>query len=145
MLDPVLGDHHLVVADFSQETVLGINLPRVVSPEARKYNLKVNRIREPYIAHTETSFKQAKVLKRLREIDRTATLPLSEEAKAVLEKIDKVMEGYMLRAEKKCRKLYFNHYNFSPTVKLWLDRCHSYRALIWLMNKLKELNTTNLK
>ena len=30
-------------------------------------------------------------------------------------------------------------------MKLWLDRCHSYRALIWLKNKLKELNTTNLK
>ena len=30
-------------------------------------------------------------------------------------------------------------------MKLWLDRCHSYRALIRLTNKLKELNTTNLK
>ena len=68
-----------------------------------------------------------------------------EEAKAALEKIDKVMEGYMIREENKCRKLYSNHYKFSPTVKLWLDRCHSYRALIWLKNKLKELNTTNLK
>ena len=88
--------------------------------------------------------KQAKV-ERLREINRTATLPLLEEAKAALEKIDKVMEGYMIWAEKKCRKIYFNHYKFSPTVKLWLDRCHSYRALIRLTNKLKELSTTNLK
>ena len=30
-------------------------------------------------------------------------------------------------------------------MKLWLDRCHSYRALVRLTNKLKELNTTNLK
>ena len=64
-----------MVADFSEDTVLGINLPRVVAPEARKLNSQVDRIRKPYIEHTETSFKQAKVLERLREINRTATLP----------------------------------------------------------------------
>ena len=143
--DPDLGNHRPVVADFSQDLVLGVNLPRIVSPKARKLNSKVDRIQEPYIKHTEISFRQDKVLERLREIDRTVTLPLLKEEKAVLEKIYKVMKGYMVRAEKKCRKLYSNHYEFSPTVKLWLDRCHLYQALIRSTNKLKELNTKNLR
>ena len=64
--DRVLGNHWPVVADFIEATVLGINLPKVLAPEARKLNSKVDRIREPYIEHTETSFKQAKILEHLR-------------------------------------------------------------------------------
>ena len=109
------------MADFVQSTVLGLNLPRVVAPEARRLNSKIDRIREPYIETLENSFKKAQVLERLREIKRTATYPLNKEAAAALEKIDKEMEGYMLHAKKKCRKFYGNHYDFSPTVKLWLD------------------------
>ena len=108
-------------------------------------NSKIDRIREPYIEMLENSFKEARVLERLREIKKTATYPLNEEAAAALEKIDKEMEGYMLHAEKKCRKFYANHYDFSPTVKLWLDRCHSYRALIKIKLKMEELKTTNPK
>ena len=51
----------------------------------------------------------------------------------------------MLHAEKKCRKFYANHYEFSPTVKKWLDRCHSYRALIRLQLKMEECQTSNVR
>ena len=51
----------------------------------------------------------------------------------------------MLYAEKKCRKFYANHYEFSPTVKKWLDRCHAYRALIKLKLKMEELQTSNVR
>ena len=46
----------------------------------------------------------------------------------------------MLQAEKDCRKLYANHYDFSPNVKLWLDKCHSYQALIKLQNKFEKIS-----
>ena len=120
-------------------------MPRVVAPDARRLNFKIDRIRKPYIKNLENLFKEARVLERLREIKRTATYPLNKEAAAALEKIDKEMEGYMLHAKKKCRKFYANHYDFSPTVKLWLDRCHLYKALIKLKLKMEELNTTNPK
>ena len=64
--DPSLGDHRPVVTDFIQSSVLGLNLPRVVAPEARRLNSKINRIREPYIETLENSFKEARVLERLR-------------------------------------------------------------------------------
>ena len=62
-----------------------------------------------------------------------------------MEKIDREMEAQMLQAEKKCRKFYANHYEFSPTVKKWLDRCHSYRALIRLQLKMEECGTSNVR
>ena len=73
--DPSLGDHRPVVADFIQSSVLGLNLPRVVAPEARRLNSKIDRIREPYIEMLENSFKEARVLERLWEIKRTTTYP----------------------------------------------------------------------
>ena len=51
----------------------------------------------------------------------------------------------MLKAEKGCQKLYANHYEFSPPVKLWLDRCHSYRALIRLNMEMRDKKTRNPK
>ena len=83
------------------------------------------------------------MLERLKEIKRTATYPLSQEAADALEKIDREMEAQMLHAEKKCQKFYANHYEFSPTVKKWLDRCHSYRALIRLKLKMEQCQQFN--
>ena len=86
-------------------------------------------------------FKKYKVLERLREIEKTATFPVSREAKAALEKLDKEISKLMLTPEKECRQLYTNHYDFSPDIKLWLDKCHSYRALIKLQCKFKKIGS----
>jgi len=50
------------------------------------------------------------------------------------------MTKLMLDAEKKYRKLYAAHYEFSPQVKCWLDRCHAYKNLIKLERKRIELD-----
>ena len=63
-------------------------------------------------------FKKYKVLERLKETAQTATFPVSQEAEQALEKLDKEMSKLMLQAEKNCRKLYSNHYDFSLDVKL---------------------------
>ena len=55
------------------------------------------------------------------------------------------MTNLMLSAEKNCRKMYSNHYQYSPPVKAWLDRCHSYRALIQMKVKMKKKGTINPK
>ena len=143
--DLCLGDHRPVVVDFSQASILGVKLPRVVAAEARRLNSKIDRVREAYIDRLEASFKESRILERLREIKRTATYPLSKEAAEALEKIDREMEAHMLHTEKKCRKFYANHYEFSPTVKKWLDRCHSYRALMRLQLKMEECRTSNIR
>ena len=81
----------------------------------------------------------------MKKIAHEQSYPISYEAKEALEMIDKEIMGLMLSAEKHCRKMYANHYQFSPPVKLWLDRCHSYRALIQMKTKVKEKGTINPK
>ena len=63
---------------------------------------------------------------------RSANYPVLEEAAKALEGMDQLMESLMLTAEKKCRKLNAGHYEFSPQVKEWLDRCHAFCALLRL-------------
>ena len=119
--DPQLGDHKPVIAEFTQESVLGFRLPQVVPSKACRLTSKVQRICQKYIDNLEGIFKKYKVLESLREIKEAATFPASREAKAALEKFDKEMLKLMLMAEKDCRQLYANHYNFSLDVKLWLN------------------------
>ena len=90
-------------------------------------------------------FRKHKVLERLKEIAQTASFPASKEAEVALEKLDKEMSKLMLTAEKDCRKLYACHYEFSPDVKLWLDKCHSYRALIRLNLKYEQIGSRDPK
>ena len=71
---------------------------------------------------------EIQVLERLKELEQTATFLMSQEAKLAMEALDIEMSKLMLQAKKGCRKLYANHYDFSPDVKLWLDKCHSYSA-----------------
>ena len=42
---------------------------------------------------------------------------VAEEAKDVLEELNQLMTKLMLESEKKCRKFYASHYEFSPQVK----------------------------
>ena len=53
--------------------------------------------------------------------------------------------SFMLKAEKGCLKLYKNYYKFSPPVKMWLDQCHLYWALIKLNMEMRDKRTRNPK
>ena len=141
--DGSLGDHRPVVADFSQRSVLGTNLPKVVPVTARRLNSKVARIRDNYTKRLEESFRKNNIIPRLQRIEKDVTFPASENVEMELERIDQEMEEMMLSAERSCRKLYAAHYDFSPTVQFWLKRCHAYRALIKLKGIMEEVGSNN--
>ena len=143
--DGSLGDHRPVVADFSQRSVLGTNLPKVVPVKARRLNSKVPRIRESYIKSLEEAFQKRDILSRLQRLEKDASFPASADVKEALERIDNEMEEMMLASEKSCRKLYAGHYEFSPTVQHWLKRCHAYRALIKLSDAMDKAGTRSPK
>ena len=139
--DGSLGDHRPVLADFSQQSVLGINLPRIVMAKARRLNSKVPRIRDEYVKNLEEAFQKGSILERLQKVQQDASFPASAEVSEALERIDREMENMMLASEKSCRKMYACHYEFSPTVQFWINRCQAYRELIKLRGKMDELNT----
>ena len=59
--------------------------------------------------------------------------------------MDRLTTSIMLYAKKRCRKLNSVHYEFSPKVKEWLDRCHTLRVLLRLQTGKKVRNKGNVK
>ena len=59
--DPQLGDHRPVMAEFTQESVLGARLPRVVPHKARRLTSKVKRICQKYVDNLEGMFRKYKI------------------------------------------------------------------------------------
>ena len=44
----------------------------------------------------------------------------------MLEQLDQVIVELMLLSVQKCRNICAAHYEFSPVIKEWLDRCHAF-------------------
>ena len=137
-----LGDHRPVMMDVTIASILGRNLPKIVPPRARRLSAKIPRIREEYIKLLEKSFEQHGIFDRLVKLSNETESSVSLQAKSALNELDKLMTRLMLEAEKKCRKVYACHHDFSPEVKGWLDRCHAYRQLISLRKKMEALGTS---
>ena len=72
-----MGDHRPVLADFTQALVLGINLPKIEHPAARRLTSKVNCICNKYVKDLEKLVEKAKILERLEAIHKDAADKLS--------------------------------------------------------------------
>ena len=107
-------------------------MKNIVPVQARQLNTKNQRAREAYIKELELLYQEHRVWDKLVQAGKSANYPVSVEASKALEGMDQLMESLMLAAENKCRKLNAGHYEFSPQVKEWLDRCHAFRALLRL-------------
>ena len=143
--DAELGDHRPVVANLSKKSILGVEGPRIKPQAARRLNAKVKRMRQKYIDTLEEAFQKHRVLDKIKRLEtETQNGELSTEARAALNKIDKQITELMTCAEKRCRMLFKNDYEFSPNVRYWIERGRAIRALIKL--KLgRECNAGNVK
>ena len=137
--DPELGDHRPVAVNISKKSLLGTQGPRIKPPAARRLNSKVKRIRQKYIDRLEEQFRRHRVLEKLTELEVQAKKEeLSTEAKEALEKLDILITALMTNAENKCRKKYKTDDDFSPEVRLWIEKGRAIRAIIHL--KLQNYN-----
>ena len=120
-------------------------MKNIVPVQARRLDTKNQRAREAYIEKLQLLYQEHGVWDKLVHAKKSSNYPVSKEAASALEKMDQLMEGLMLAAEKKCRKLNAGHYEFSPEVKEWLDRCQAFRALLRLKSGKKVRNEGNVK
>ena len=95
-----MEDHRPVMTDFTEASLLGVNLPCIVQPTARRLNFQVSRIQDKYIIDLEEKFERCQILERLTSIAQEQSYPISQEAVEALEEIDKEMTKLMLSAEK---------------------------------------------
>ena len=115
--DGSLGDHRPAVADLTMGSVLGKHMKNIVPVQARRLNTKNQRAREAYIEKLQLLYQEHGTWDKLVQAEKSSNYPVSKEAAKALENMDRLMEGLMLAAEKKCRKLNAGHYEFSPEVK----------------------------
>ena len=62
-----------------------------------------------------------------------------------MEELDRLMVELMRLLERKCRNICAIHYEFSPVIKEWLDRCHAFRQLLRLKLGKTVGNSANIK
>ena len=66
--DADMADHPPNQANFTQALLLGVNLPYLVYPAARRLNSQVAIIRYKCIKDSEEKFRQGQFLERLKKI-----------------------------------------------------------------------------
>ena len=54
------------MADFTEASLLGVNLPHIVQPAAQRLDSQVARIRDKYIEKLKEKFERCQVLERLK-------------------------------------------------------------------------------
>ena len=142
--DPELGDHGPVTANISNTLLLGMNSLKIKSSTGRRLNFKVKRIRRNYIDKLEEEFRKHGVPEWLATLEGGADEGVSKEARKALERLDSHITEPITCAEKQCRMLHKNDYDFIPKVKHWLEKGRAIRALI--RYKLgREYNIANMK
>ena len=141
--DPELGDHRPVVVNITKTSTLGVSGPKIKPSVSSRLNSKIKQIQQKYIVKLKKVFRKHRILERLATLEERADEKFSKHAKVALENLDSHITALVTNAEKQCRMLYKNHYDFSPNVKYWLKKGRALRALIRL--KLgKEGNIANV-
>ncbi|KAL7528178.1 hypothetical protein ACHAWF_002465, partial [Thalassiosira exigua] len=97
-----VGDHRLFIVDFSRRSFLGLRSRRVVRPQARRLNNKIEGAREEYVDKLEDHLKHHNISPKLVKAHRDA--PHSRAAQEEVNKLDKLSKDLMTNAERKCRK-----------------------------------------
>jgi len=128
--DAHVGDHRLVIVDFSMKSVLGTNLKRIIPLKARRLNSKIPRLRNAYNNRLEDLCSEHRILPKIQQLQQEATYPATWAEKDAMEKLDNVLEQFMTNSEQKCRHFYIGQFEYSPEIQAWVDKCHAYKWLI---------------
>jgi len=117
-----VGDHRLIVVDFSSVSVIGMDFPNIVRPEARNLHCNSERIRDNYNKILDQLCHRHRMYERMKEIYDMAGVVSASEFQVLINKWDTDLEQYMKAAEKRCRKILSNRIPWSPIVGMWLKR-----------------------
>ncbi|KAL7523442.1 hypothetical protein ACHAWF_000524 [Thalassiosira exigua] len=98
-----VGDHWLFVVDFSMRSFLGGLQPRrVVRPQARRLNNRIEGAGEEYVDKLEDHLERHNISPKLVKAHRD--VPHYRAAQEEVNKLDKLSEDLIKNVERKCRK-----------------------------------------
>jgi hypothetical protein len=122
-----IGDHHLLVIDFSTADMIGMSCPMVVKSASRRLNTKIPSVATEYVRILEEKVSHwlIKHMGAAHRKSRSRAL-----ATVHFNRLDRELGQYMRYAEKKCRKIKSGPILFSPIVSLWIGHTQFYRSLL---------------
>ena len=139
-----IGDHRIHVIDFSSQSIIGDNLPRVTKRSGRKLQWKVPPTSRKYtrdLVRVSRANKLDKKAIRLRNPDNFAT---SEEYRIARESFDRVHCQLQLHCESRCRKYKLDKLEWSPRITEIGLRLRIYKWIVGFKRG-KKCNIQNLE
>ncbi|KAL7544600.1 hypothetical protein ACHAWF_007971 [Thalassiosira exigua] len=123
-----VGDHHLFAVDFTRRSFLGLQPRRIVRPQARRLNNRIEGAGETYVEKLEDHLERHKLSPELVKAHRDA--PKSKSAQDEVNRLDKLSEDLMKNVERRCRKIKNGRIPLSPESSVRILRCQVYRSLL---------------
>ena len=118
------GNHSLLWADITYNSVLGHNPPLPHVPAARRLKLHDSKVTKRYLKEYENLTTQHNLRARQFRLEASTTYgtPLTEAQTLEADAIDTLRTKCMLQAEHKCRKLHMGGVQFSPALDTLLKQ-----------------------
>lgn len=117
-----VGDHRLLVIDFTLQSIIGSSPRKVIRPAARRLNTRIPQVLQKYTTNLETLFTRHKVVERLEHLSRPSPHKSAADVEEALQRLDTESANLMRAAEKRCRKLKSGLIPFSPDAVKWIRR-----------------------
>ena len=133
-----IGDHRLFVLDFTSDSVIGSDFPRVQRAPARKLNSASERLRSNYNAVLNQLCDRHKMFDKLVAIKQIMPSMTVSEFQLAMNRWDGELTDYMRASEKRCNQYRQCHIEWSPIVGSWLRRR-------WLLNRVRRYLDGNVK
>ena len=111
-----VGDHRLHVIDFSSQSIIGDNLPRVTKRSGQKLQWKVRPTSEKYTRDLVKASKANKLDEKAIKLRNPDNYGTSKEYRLAQESFDRVHCQLQLHCESRCRKYKLDKLESSPQI-----------------------------
>ena len=99
------SNHRPIWVEVTKDSFLGCKLPPLISPSARRLRTNNPRIVEKYNKELYNHLDAHGVFHRTHRLLMRFSTPMTEQQIREFEKLDKIRNLAMIRAERKCRNL----------------------------------------
>ena len=150
------GDHRALWIDLTKSSALGTKLPIPAQAQAKRLRCKDPRIVQKYNYVLQEELQKHGVYHRTHRLLQSFHTPLTPWEQREFEKLDKIREKAMKKAERQCRKLRMGKYQWSPALQKIRDKlqylnlslsrkrnCHVGARVLINLSKKTNLNVTD--
>ena len=133
-------DHRLAWIDINWESVFG-TYQKIERPPARRLQCEDPRTVKKCLLLLQKYLDDENIDQIVINLQKNATILLSARDTEIYETVDKIITNYMIKAEKKCRKLFMAGVPYSPELAEHLNRINLWCLLI----RKKKRNNSNMR